>query len=36
MFDATLIVSVCSYSLAHSKAHRNAGERGARFLSLPL
>ncbi|MDX2345533.1 MAG: hypothetical protein QNK11_01465 [Legionella sp.] len=36
MKEATLIISLCHYSLAHSKARVDAGLRGARFLSLPL
>lgn len=36
MLSASLILSLCQYSLAHSKARVNAGAAGARFLSLPL
>lgn len=33
---ATLILSLCGFSLAHSKARIRAAKNGARFLSLPL
>lgn len=36
MESATLIMSLCGFSLAHSKARIRAGKKGARFLSLPL
>ena len=36
MLAATLIISLCKYSLAHSNARIKAGLAGARFLSLPL
>src|SRR3990167_6746204 len=36
MRSATLIMSLCKYSLAHSNARIKAGLAGARFLSLPL
>ncbi len=36
MESATLIMSLCGFSLAHSKARINAAKHGARFLSLPL
>lgn len=36
MQTSTLILSLCQYSLAHSRARVLAGEAGARFLSLPL
>lgn len=36
MQASTLIVSLCGFSLAHSKARIRAAEKGARFLSLPL
>ena len=36
MLTASLIVSVCRFSLAHSRARVEAATRGARFLSLPL
>ncbi len=36
MFQAALIVCLCKYSLAHSKARLEAGRRGARFLSMPF
>lgn len=36
MRSATLILSLCRYSLAHSSARIVAGHAGARFLSLPL
>ncbi len=36
MQTASLIISLCYYSLAHSKARIDAGLAGARFLSLPL
>jgi 2,5-dihydroxypyridine 5,6-dioxygenase len=36
MEAATLIISLCGYSLAHSKARVRAAKAGARFLSLPL
>lgn len=36
MESSTLILSLCRYSLAHSKARIRAAQSGARFLSLPL
>lgn len=36
MESATLIMSLCGFSLAHSKARIRAAKKGARFLSLPL
>jgi len=36
MRRADLIVSLCTYSLAHAQARIVAGRSGARFLSLPL
>ncbi len=36
MRTATLILSLCQYSLAHSSARIEASKSGARFLSLPL
>lgn len=36
MQTATLIISLCRYSLAHSNARIQAAKLGARFLSLPL
>ena len=35
MCMATLIISLCKYSLAHSQARLDASSFGARFLSLP-
>lgn len=35
MCDATLILSLCRFSLAHSRARIDAGKAGARFLSMP-
>ena len=35
MNKSTLILSICYWSLAHSKARLNASKNGARFLSLP-
>ncbi|HEY1719616.1 MAG TPA: hypothetical protein VGG27_00095 [Magnetospirillaceae bacterium] len=35
MCDASLIISLCRYSLAHSRARIEAGKAGARFLSMP-
>ena len=36
MLDADLIISLCTFSLAHSQARANASRNGARFLSLPF
>lgn len=36
MAAATLIVSLCRFSLAHSRARVDAASAGARFLSMPL
>ena len=36
MCRATLILSLCKYSLAHSRARIDSALAGARFLSLPL
>lgn len=36
MLDADLIISLCTFSLAHSNARIQAGLKGARFLSMPL
>jgi len=36
MESATLIISLCGFSLAHSNARIRAAKKGARFLSLPL
>jgi leucyl aminopeptidase (aminopeptidase T) len=36
MLSANLIISLCTFSLAHSQARIDAGKNGARFLSLPL
>jgi len=36
MFQAALIVCLCKYSLAHTKARLEAASQGARFLSLPF
>lgn len=36
MAGATLIVSLCRFSLAHSQARLDAAAAGARFLSMPL
>lgn len=36
MESSTLILSLCGFSLAHSKARIRAAKKGARFLSLPL
>jgi leucyl aminopeptidase (aminopeptidase T) len=36
MCQATLIISLCRYSLAHSQARIDSATAGARFLSLPL
>ena len=36
MQTATVIISLCTYSLAHSRARIDANGAGARFLSLPL
>jgi len=36
MESSTLIISLCGFSLAHSKARIRAAKKGARFLSLPL
>ncbi|MET4371915.1 2,5-dihydroxypyridine 5,6-dioxygenase [Bradyrhizobium sp. LB12.1] len=36
MAQADLIVSLCQYSLAHSRARIDAGKEGARFLSMPM
>jgi leucyl aminopeptidase (aminopeptidase T) len=35
MRDATLVMSLCRFSLAHSRARIEAGKAGARFLSMP-
>lgn len=36
MADSDLIISLCTWSLAHSNARLRASEAGARFLSLPF
>jgi len=36
MLNADLIISLCQFSLAHSKVRIDAGKKGARFLSMPL
>lgn len=36
MLRASLIISLCRYSLAHSQARVDSSRIGARFLSLPL
>ncbi len=36
MCKANLIISLCTFSLAHSQARIDASKYGARFLSLPL
>ena len=36
MCSSTLIISICTYSLAHSQARMKSSNVGARFLSLPL
>lgn len=36
MVKSDLIISLCRYSLAHSKARIDAASHGARFLSLPF
>lgn len=36
MCSASLILSLCKYSLAHSRARVESSHSGARFLSLPL
>lgn len=35
MVESDLIMSLCSFSLAHSQARISASEKGARFLSMP-
>lgn len=35
MVDSSLILSICTWSLAHSNARVEAAKSGARFLSLP-
>lgn len=35
MLDADLIMCLCQFSLAHTKARIEAGKRSARFLSMP-
>ena len=35
MLESNLILSLCSFSLAHSQARIDAGNLGVRFLSLP-
>jgi len=35
MSQASMVVSLCKYSLAHSKARIEAASHGARFLSMP-
>ena len=34
--EFNLIIAICKYSLAHSKARIDASKKGARFLSLPF
>lgn len=36
MADSDLIISLCTWSLAHSNARLRASDAGARFLSLPF
>jgi len=36
MLKANLVISLCKYSLAHSKARMDAASQGARFLSMPF
>jgi len=36
MVMSDLIISLCKYSLAHSKARTEAAAQGARFLSMPF